>query len=129
MISVKEMIARANTRVATVAVDQALGLANDSATVFVDLRDSAEIAREGRIPGALHVSRGMLEFALDPATPYHQPALTAGKRIVLYCASGGRSALAADTARAMGIPDVCHLAGGFKAWVTAGGPRLDGGIA
>jgi rhodanese-related sulfurtransferase len=129
MISVKELIAQANARIPTLPVDQALGLVSDSGTLFVDLRDSTEIARDGRIPGALHVNRGMLEFALDPATPYHQPALAAGKRVVLYCASGGRSALAADTARAMGRTDICHLAGGFKAWVAAGGPRLDGAIA
>ena len=95
MISVQQLIAQANSRITTIPVEQALGLLNDEATGFVDLRDSAEIARDGKIPGALHISRGMLEFALDPATPYHQPALASGKRILLYCASGGRSALAA----------------------------------
>jgi rhodanese-related sulfurtransferase len=126
MVSVQDLIAQANARVETLPVDQALGLVADSQTVFVDLRDSAEIARDGKIPGALHVTRGMLEFALDPASPYHQAALGAGKRLVLYCASGGRSALAADTARSMGVPRVAHLGGGFKAWVAAGGPRQDG---
>ena len=129
MTSVAEMIAQANARVPTIAVGEALGPVSDAGTVFVDLRDSAELAREGMIPGALHVNRGVLEFALDPTSSYHQPALAAGKRIVLYCGSGGRSALAADTARAMGVPRVAHLGGGFKAWLAAGGPRVDSGSA
>ncbi len=128
MASVREMIAQANARVSTLTVDEALSLVNDSVTVFVDLRDSAQVARDGKIPGALHVSRGMLEFALDPTSPYHETALATGKRLILYCASGGRSALAADTARTMGVLNVAHLGGGFKAWVAAGGPRLDGGM-
>jgi len=129
MISVQQLIAQANSRITTIPVEQALGLLNDDATVFVDLRDSAEIARDGKIPGAVHISRGMLEFALDPATPYHQPVLASGKQILLYCASGGRSALAADTARSMGASQVAHLAGGFKAWKAGGGPSLDGKMA
>lgn len=129
MTSVQEMITRANTRIQTMTVEQALGLVGDAGTVFVDLRDSAELTRDGKIPGALHVSRGMLEFALDPSTAYHQPALAAGKRLILYCASGGRSALAADTAREMGVPNVAHLGGGFRAWLASGGPRLEGGMS
>jgi rhodanese-related sulfurtransferase len=129
MTSVQQLIAEAGSRITTLAHEQALGLLDDAGTQFVDLRDSAEIARDGKIPGALHVSRGMLEFALDPATPYHQPALASGKRILFYCASGGRSALAADTARAMGLVHVAHLAGGFKAWKAAGGPCLHGAMS
>jgi rhodanese-related sulfurtransferase len=90
-------------------------------TVFVDLRDSAEVQRDGKIPGSVLVNRGMLEFALDPTLPYHNPAFSSGKKIVFYCASGGRSALAADTAQQMGLERVTHLGGGFKAWREAGG--------
>lgn len=129
MASVRDMIAQAEARVPTLTVEEALSRVNDSSTVFVDLRDSAEVARDGKIPGALHVNRGMLEFALDPASPYHEAALAGGRLLILYCASGGRSALAADTALSMGVRNVAHLRGGFKAWRAAGGPRLDGGMA
>ncbi len=129
MISSKELVAEASGRITTIPVDQALGLLDDPRTLFVDLREATEVARDGRIPGALHVTRGMLEFVLDPATPYHQPALAEGRRIVFYCASGGRSALAADTAQRMGIRHVAHLGGGFKGWLSAGGPVLAGGMA
>jgi rhodanese-related sulfurtransferase len=129
MKSVKELIEQANSRVKTIPVQEALGLLNDPNTVFVDLRDSAELRQSGKIPGAVHVSRGMLEFALDASTAYHNPAFASGKRIIFYCASGGRSALAADTAHSMGTPNVVHLGGGFKAWTEANGPRLEGEIA
>lgn len=78
-------------------------------TVFVDLRDSAELECDGKIPGAVHVTRGMLEFARDPTLPYHHPAFSSGKHVIFYCASGGRSALAADTAQQMGLHHVSHL--------------------
>ena len=88
----------------------------------MDLRDSAELQQEGKIPGAVHVNRGMLEFAIDPTTKYHNPVFSSGKKIVFYCAGGGRSALAAATAEDMGLDNVAHLAGGFKAWKEAGAP-------
>ena len=122
MKSVKELVADANTRVKTLQVGEAKALLQDPAVAFVDLRDSAELQREGKLPGAVHVNRGMLEFALDPTTPYHNPVFSSGKRIVFYCAGGGRSALAASTAQMMGLENVAHLGGGFKAWKEAGGP-------
>jgi rhodanese-related sulfurtransferase len=122
MKSVKELVAAANSRVKTVTAEDAMSLLNDSDTVFVDLRDSAELALEGKIPGAVHVNRGMLEFCLDPTTPYHNPGFASGKNIVFYCAGGGRSALAADTAQTMGLEKVSHLGGGFKGWKAANGP-------
>src|SRR5436305_5171521 len=125
MKSVKELLEQANSRVRTVSVQEALGLANDPTTIFVDLRDSAELLRTGKIPGAVHVNRGMLEFAVDPNSPYHNPVFSSAKRVVFYCASGGRSALAADTAQSMGLSNVAHLGGGFKAWTEAHGPVLD----
>ena len=121
MKSAKELVANANARVKTITAADAKPLVSDDNTVFVDLRDSAELQREGKIPGAVHVNRGMLEFALDPTLPYHNPAFSSGKNFVFYCASGGRSALAADTAQQMGLEHVSHLGGGFKAWREAGG--------
>ena len=78
--------------------------------------------RDGKIPGAVHVNRGMLEFTLDPALRYHNPVFSSGKKVLFYCASGGRSALAADTAQNIGLSQVSHLAGGFKGWREANGP-------
>lgn len=129
MKSVKELIEKAYARVKTVSVQEALGLLNDPGTVFVDVRDSAELLRDGKIPGAVHVNRGMLEFVLDTSTAYHNTVFSSGKRIIFYCASGGRSALAADTAHSMGVSNVAHMSGGLKGWIEANGPRLDGQMA
>ena len=129
MKTVKQLMEAANSRVRTVTVPEALPLVNDGNTVFIDLRDSAELQREGKIPGAVHVNRGMLEFVLDASSPYHNPVFASGKNLIFYCASGGRSALAADTAQAMGLSRVSHLGGGFKAWIGAGGPCLEGNMA
>jgi rhodanese-related sulfurtransferase len=122
MKSAKELVAEANARVKTTKAADAKSLLNAADTVFVDLRDSAELQSNGKIPGAIHVNRGMLEFALDPTLPYHNPVFSSGKQVIFYCASGGRSALAADTAQKMGLEQVSHLGGGFKAWCEAGGP-------
>jgi rhodanese-related sulfurtransferase len=122
MKSAKELVAQANARVNTVSVKDATSMLKDPGTVFVDLRDSAELQRDGKIPGAVHVNRGMLEFALDPTLPYHNPVFSSGKKVVFYCASGGRSALAANTAQGMGLEHVSHLGGGFKAWKEANAP-------
>jgi len=122
MKSVKQLVTEANERIETISVQEAMGLLNDPAIAFVDLRDSAEIQRDGKIPGAVHVNRGMLEFAIDPAPPYHDPVFSSGRKLVLYCAGGGRSALAADTAQNMGLTEVASLLGGFKAWKEASGP-------
>ena len=89
--------------------------------VIVDLRDPREIEREGRIPGAFHCPRGMLEFWIDPESPYAKPIFQQDKKFVFHCASGWRSALAAKTAQDMGLAPVAHLGGGFTAWREAGG--------
>jgi len=123
MKTADELVAQANTRVKTITVPEALEKLRDPETVFIDLRDSAELAEQGKIPGAVHVNRGILEFAIDPAKKaQHDPVLVSGKNIVFYCAGGGRSALAADTAQMMGVEKVCHLGGGFKAWKEVNGP-------
>jgi len=122
MKSAKDLVAQASSRVKTVSAQEAMGMLNDPETVFVDLRDSSELQRDGKIPGAVHVNRGMLEFVLDPALPYHNPVFSSGKKVLFYCASGGRSALAADTAQNMGLERVSHVGGGFKGWNEANGP-------
>ncbi len=122
MKSVKELVAEANAQVKTVAIVEAVPMLEDPNVVFVDLRDSAELHRDGRIPGAVHVNRGILEFVIDPSTPFHNPVFANGKKLVFYCAGGGRSALAAATAQMMGLQKVSHLGGGFKAWRESGAP-------
>ncbi|HZS82150.1 MAG TPA: rhodanese-like domain-containing protein [Stellaceae bacterium] len=119
---VKQLVAEANAEVETLSVADALKLAGDPDTVFVDVRESVERRQSGGIKGSVHVPRGFLEFQADPESPAHNPALSSGKKLVLYCASGGRSALAAKTLQDMGLRRVAHLAGGFSAWQQAGGP-------
>lgn len=117
----KALLAEAEAVVETVPVAQALGLQGDSGVVFVDLRDPREIQREGRIPGAFSCPRGMLEFWIDPESPYAKPVFAEDKRFLFYCASGWRSALAAKTAQEMGLEKVAHVGGGFTAWRNGGG--------
>jgi rhodanese-related sulfurtransferase len=100
----------------------ALALHGRDDVVFVDLRDIRELHREGRVPGAFHCPRGMLEFWIDPQSKYHKPIFAVDKRFVFFCAAGQRSALAAETAQRMGLKPVAHIAGGFGAWKAAGGP-------
>ncbi len=121
MKTVKELVAEANAQVQTVPVAAAIGRLNDPETVFIDLRDSAELQQEGKIPGAVHANRGMLEFLIDPTSPYHNPVFASGKKFLFYCAGGGRSAMAAFRAQCMGLTGVSHLGGGLKAWKEAGG--------
>lgn len=90
--------------------------------VLVDIREAEELATAGRIAGAVHVPRGMLEFRADPSSPYHQAPLDPSARVILHCASGGRSALAAATLQQMGYDRVAHLDGGMNAWKAAGKP-------
>jgi len=94
----------------------------EAGALLVDLRESEERQAHGTIPGAVHMPRGMLEFYADATLPYHRPELTPDRRIILHCASGGRSALGADLLRDMGYTNVAHLDGGFTAWKAAGRP-------
>lgn len=118
---IKELLAEADAVIETVPAAEAMRRLGDAETLFVDLRDPRELAREGRIPGAFHCPRGMLEFWLDPASPYHKRVLAEDRVLLFYCASGWRSALAAKTAREMGLDRVAHIGGGFTAWRDAGG--------
>lgn len=114
-----ELVADARGRVENLDVEQFAAEVGRPDVVVVDLREPEEVAA-GHVPGAVRVPRGMLEFRADPTSPYHDPRLQPGARILLYCASGGRSALAADALRTLGHTDVAHLAPGFAAWVAAG---------
>ena len=116
-----ELVAEANAAVGTLSVEEATQLLGRDDVVFVDVREGGELATQGKIPGAIHAPRGLLEFYADPSAPYHKPELGSGKRLVVYCASGGRSALAAKTLKDMGIGNVANMLGGFTAWQQAGG--------
>jgi rhodanese-related sulfurtransferase len=118
----KALLAEANEAIRTLAVAEAIALAEAPDVVFVDLRDPRELEREGRIPGAFHCPRGMLEFWIDPESPYAKPVFQEDKTFVFFCAGGWRSALAAKTAQDMGLQPVAHIEGGFGAWKKAGGP-------
>jgi rhodanese-related sulfurtransferase len=116
----KAMIARANAVIDTITVHDALTMVSDDEAVFVDVREAGERA-QGAIPGSIHAPRGFLEFIADPQGPMHKPELASGKRIVVFCASGGRSALASKTLVNMGLKNVANMAGGIAAWTEAGG--------
>ena len=118
----KALLEEANALIETVPLDQALRLHGSDGVVFVDLRDPREVQREGRIPGSFSCPRGMLEFWIDPESPYAKPIFQEDRKFVFQCASGWRSALAAKTAQDMGLAPVAHLGGGFTAWREAGGP-------
>ena len=124
-IGYKELIAHAMNQIETLSLEKAQALIGDGETVFVDIRDVRELEREGMIPNAMHAPRGMLEFWVDPESPYYKPIFGEGKRLVLYCASAWRSALATETLQRMGVPNVSHLEGGFSAWKKAQLPTVD----
>ncbi len=117
----KQLLAEAGAVIEGVSVTSALGLQDDLEMIFVDVREGSEWA-QGHIPGAVHAPRGHLEFLADPEFPRHNAALVQDKILVLYCATGGRSTLAAKTLHDMGFPRACSLVGGMAAWKEANGP-------
>jgi rhodanese-related sulfurtransferase len=117
----KSLVAEASALVRTLSPAEAMALSGRADVVFVDLRDPRELEREGRMPGAFHCPRGMLEFWIDPESPYAKPVFQEEKTFVFFCAGGWRSALAARTAQDMGLKPVAHIEGGFGAWKKAGG--------
>jgi len=119
VLGYKDLLAAAEKEVVTIEVGDAAKLLGEDGVVFVDIRDVRELQREGKIPGATHAPRGMLEFWVDPESPYHREVFSQQKRFVFYCAGAWRSALAAQVVQQMGMTDVCHLAGGFGAWKEA----------
>lgn len=118
----KTLLEEAEKDITTLSVDEAKAMHDSNDVVFVDLRDPREIEREGRMPGAFHCPRGMLEFWIDPESPYAKPVFQEDKKFVFFCAGGWRSALAAKTAQDMGLKPVAHIRGGFGAWKKAGAP-------
>ncbi|MEO3477836.1 rhodanese-like domain-containing protein [Phaeobacter sp. CAU 1743] len=118
---IKALLAEANAMVDTMSVEDAKEKAQDESYVFVDLRDIRELQRSGMIPGAFSCPRGMLEFWIDPDSPYHKPIFNQDKTYVFYCASAWRSALSARAAMEMGLSPVMHLEGGFTKWAEEGG--------
>jgi rhodanese-related sulfurtransferase len=118
----RALVDAAEREIESVSVEQALALHGRDDVVFVDIRDIRELNREGRMPRAFHCPRGMLEFWIDPESPYHKPTFAEDKRFLFFCAGGWRSALAAQTAHSMGLKPVAHIKGGFGAWRKANGP-------
>jgi rhodanese-related sulfurtransferase len=116
----KQLMAEAESRVAGITALEAME--QGSKLTIVDIRDIRELERDGRIPGSFHAPRGMLEFWVDPESPYFKPIFGEDRTFVLHCASGWRSLLATDTLRKMGLEPVLNLKGGFTAWKEAGGP-------
>jgi rhodanese-related sulfurtransferase len=121
-IHVGDLVAAAEREIETLDANAAIALSGRDDVMFVDLRDIRELARDGRVPGAFHCPRGMLEFWIDPQSKYHKDIFAQDKRFVFFCAAGARSALATQTAQRMGLRPVAHIAGGFGAWKAAGGP-------
>lgn len=120
--SVKQMVADANEHVEEISIADAQLLVGRDDVLFIDIRDIREVAKTGRVSGARHVPRGMLEMWIDPDTPYHRDFFAEEKKFIFYCAGAWRSALAAKTAQDMGLRPVAHLEGGINAWIDAGGP-------
>jgi len=119
---IKSLIDEANAQIETVSAADAIKASQSDDVVIVDIRDPREIERDGKIPGAFSCTRGMLEFWIDPASPYAKPIFQGDKKFIFHCAGGLRSVLAAKTAQDMGLKPVAHMGGGFAAWRDAGGP-------
>src|SRR5688500_2473307 len=119
---IKQLLAEAGPKAPGISVQDAQKSLGDAGTVFVDVRDVRELEREGMIPGAFHAPRGMLEFWVDPESPYYKPVFTEDKTYILYCQSDWRGTLAAATLKEMGLPNVFHLLGGYSAGRKAGLP-------
>ncbi len=120
MRTVQQMLAEAEAAVPRISAEDAKGLLGRADVVFLDVREPNEVATSGKVPGALTIPRGLVEFRADPASPVHDAAFDRAKTVVAYCASGGRSALVLKTLKDMGYENVRNL-GGFKTWVDGGG--------
>lgn len=120
--SVEDLVAEASKTIRTLSVEEAKAMVGRDDVQFIDVRDVREVAETGRIPGARHVPRGLMEFWVDPKSPYHKPFFAEDKTFVFYCAASWRSALCTRVAQDMGLAPVAHFEGGLKAWNEAGGP-------
>ncbi|MDZ4790823.1 MAG: rhodanese-like domain-containing protein [Hyphomicrobiales bacterium] len=121
-VSALDLVEAARRDITEVTVEEALAASASGEAVIVDIRDIRELQREGRIPGSVHCPRGMLEFWIDPQSPYFKPVFGEAKCFIFHCAVDWRSALSTQTAQAMGLSPVAHLKGGFEAWKAAGAP-------
>lgn len=121
-IGFRELVENAESEIETISPDAALGRYEDDDTLVVDLRDIRERKREGKIPGSFHMPRGMLEFWIDPESPYYKSVFSTKDKFIFYCNKGWRSALATQTAQNMGLQNVCHIKGGFESWKNSGAP-------
>jgi rhodanese-related sulfurtransferase len=119
---IKQLCAEAEQEIETMTVEQVMAVKDDPQVQLVDIRDIRELWRDGAVPGALHVPRGMLEFWVDPESPYYREDFGSGRKFIFFCAGGLRSALAAQSVHRMGLAPVAHMRGGYGAWKTAGGP-------
>lgn len=121
----KVLLDEANKVIDSIPVEEAIALIDDENAVLIDIRDIRELEREGKIKGAYHAPRGMLEFWADPDCKYHKDVFSSGKKLVFYCASAWRSALATKTLQDMGLENICHIEGGFSALKAAHAPIED----
>ncbi len=121
-LGIKQIVGEAAANIDRLGVEEAMALHGDENVTFVDIRDIRELNREGRVPGAFHCPRGMVEFWIAPDSPYHKDIFTEDKRFLFFCAGGQRSVLATEIAQRMGLKPVADIEGGFGAWKAAGGP-------
>jgi rhodanese-related sulfurtransferase len=121
-VHASDLVAAAEHEIETLPAAEAIKLHAGGEAALVDLRDIRELNRDGRVPGAFHCPRGMLEFWIDPASKYHKAVFATDRKFVFFCGGGARSALATETAQRMGLKPVAHIGGGFAAWKAAGGP-------
>ena len=119
--TVKILLEEANSQIQTIPVEKAKDYLSEKDCIFIDLRDIRELKKTGKIPKSFSCPRGMLEFWIDPESPYHREIFSQKKKFVFYCASGWRSALSTKTANEMGLEEACHIEGGFSAWVKSNG--------
>ena len=120
-VGVAKLVEDARRQIKEYTVQEAIELARRPDVLLVDIRDPRELARDGKVPGALHAPRGMLEFWVDPDSPYFKPVFGEDKTFVFFCAGGLRSALTTKSLQDMGLAPVAHVVGGFAAWKLAGG--------
>jgi len=125
-VSAKQLVEAAKSEIEEISAADALKLLGRDDVLLVDIRDPRERERDGKVPGTFHCTRGMIEFWIDPDSPYYKPQFGEDKKFVFFCAGGLRSALAAKTAQDMGLKPVAHVIGGYKAWKEAGGPTEPG---
>ena len=125
-LSATDLVKAAKQQIENLTPLQVKDELSNTETVLIDIRESEELKQNGKITGAIHAPRGMIEFYADASLPYHKPEFDKTRRIILQCASGGRSALAAQTLKQMGFTNVAHLDGGLKAWKEAGYPTVEG---